>query len=34
MLKQEFLARLQAGLAGLPQADVEERLNFYNEMEY
>ena len=32
MLKQEFLARLQAGLAGLPQADVEERLNFYHEM--
>ncbi len=32
MHKQEFLDRLQAGLAGLPQADIEERLNFYNEM--
>ena len=32
MHKQEFLDRLQAGLAGLPQADVEERLNFYHEM--
>ena len=32
MLKQEFLARLETGLAGLPQTDVEERLNFYNEM--
>ncbi len=32
MLKQEFLARLQAGLNGLPQEDIEERLNFYSEM--
>lgn len=32
MHKQEFLDRLQAGLAGLPQADIEERLNFYHEM--
>ncbi len=32
MLKQEFLDRLQAGLNGLPQEDIEERLNFYSEM--
>lgn len=32
MLKQEFLDRLQAGLAGLPREDIEERLNFYAEM--
>ena len=32
MSKQEFLARLRDGLAGLPQDDVEERLNFYSEM--
>ncbi len=32
MLKQEFLNALRAGLTGLPQADIEERLNFYAEM--
>lgn len=32
MDKQEFLSRLQAGLAGLPQEDIEERLTFYGEM--
>ena len=32
MTKQEFLARLQAGLAGLPQDDIAERLAFYGEM--
>lgn len=30
--KQEFLDQLRAGLAGLPQADIEERLAFYSEM--
>lgn len=32
MCKQEFLAQLRKGLSGLPQDDIEERLNFYNEM--
>ncbi len=32
MTKQEFLAQLEAGLSGLPQKDVEERLSFYSEM--
>lgn len=32
MNKQEFLDRLWAGLYGLPQDDVEERLSFYSEM--
>ena len=32
MNKQEFLAQLRAGLAGLPQEDLEERLSFYSEM--
>ena len=32
MNKQEFLEKLRAGLAGLPQADLEERLTFYSEM--
>ena len=32
MTKYEFLARLEQGLAGLPQADITERLNFYGEM--
>ncbi|MBQ4599955.1 MAG: DUF1700 domain-containing protein [Clostridia bacterium] len=32
MSKQEFLAQLRNGLSGLPQDDIEERLNFYNEM--
>lgn len=32
MTKQEFLIRLQKGLSGLPQDDLEERLNFYCEM--
>lgn len=32
MNKQEFLALLRKGLAGLPQDDIEERLSFYNEM--
>ena len=32
MTRQEFLFRLQQGLSGLPQADVEERLAFYSEM--
>ena len=32
MVKQEFLEQLQKGLSGLPQKDVEERLNFYGEM--
>lgn len=32
MSKQEFLARLRDGLRGLPQEDIEERLNFYSEM--
>ncbi len=32
MCKQEFLARLRKGLSGLPQPEIEERLNFYREM--
>lgn len=32
MLKQEFLNALRAGLSGLPQEDIEERLTFYGEM--
>lgn len=32
MNKQELLARLRAGLTGLPPEDVAERLTFYSEM--
>lgn len=32
MNKQEFLAALRNGLSGLPQADIEERVEFYSEM--
>ena len=32
MNKQEFLTRLNEGLTGLPQEDIQERLNFYAEM--
>ena len=32
MNKQEFLEQLKGRLAGLPAADVEERLEFYSEM--
>lgn len=32
MRKQEFLSQLRDGLCGLPQEDIAERLNFYNEM--
>lgn len=32
MDKQEFLAQLRNGLAGLPPRDIEERLSFYSEM--
>lgn len=32
MNKQEFLDRLRNGLSGLPQADIEEYLEFYGEM--
>ncbi len=32
MTKQEFLSQLRSGLVGLPQNDVEERLEFYSEM--
>ena len=32
MNKQEFLAQLRMGLSGLPQADMEERVAFYDEM--
>ena len=32
MNKQEYLARLRAGLAGLPQEDIDERVSFYCEM--
>lgn len=32
MSKQEFLEQLKKGLSGLPQADIEEQLNFYSEM--
>ncbi len=32
MTKQEFLARLEQGLSGIPRADLDERLGFYGEM--
>ena len=32
MNKQEFLTKLRNGLHGLPQDEIEERLNFYREM--
>ena len=32
MTKQAFLSALRDGLSGLPQADLEERINFYSEM--
>ncbi len=32
MRKQEFLDRLRVQLSGLPKSDVDEHLNFYNEM--
>ena len=32
MNKQEFLTRLREALSGLPQADIDERLDFYSEM--
>ncbi len=32
MNKQEFIAKLQVKLHGLPKQDVEDRLNFYSEM--
>lgn len=32
MTKQEFLQQLEAGLSGLPEADIEEQLRFYSEM--
>ena len=32
MDKQEFLTRLGQALSGLPQADIDERLDFYSEM--
>lgn len=32
MSKQEFLLQLRKGLSGLPDADIEERINFYGEM--
>lgn len=32
MTKTEFLKRLEDGLSGLPQMDIEERLAFYDEM--
>lgn len=32
MNKQEFLARLNEGLYGLPKEELEERLSFYSEM--
>ncbi len=32
MNKLEFLTKLKAGLSGLPQEDIEERLAFYSEM--
>ncbi len=32
MTKIEFLRRLEDGLSGLPQKDIEERLAFYDEM--
>ena len=32
MNKQEFFAKLRKGLYGLPNEDIEERVNFYSEM--
>ncbi len=32
MTKQGFLAALRAGLSGLPQSDIDERVSFYAEM--
>lgn len=32
MTKQQFLSELQSKLSGLPQQDLEERINFYDEM--
>jgi len=32
MTKQAFLPQLRARLSGLPQQDIDERLNFYSEM--
>ena len=32
MTKQEFLTSLREGLRGLPPADIEERIAFYDEM--
>ena len=32
MTKQEFLASLREGLRGLPPADIEERIAFYDEV--
>lgn len=32
MTKREFLSRLERGLNGLPQSDIDERLTFYGEM--
>ena len=32
MNKQEFLKKLNSGLQGLPQSDIDERLTFYSEM--
>jgi len=32
MRKEEFLAQLRDGLAGLPQKDIDERVAFYSEM--
>jgi len=32
MRKQEFLDRLRSQLSGLPEAEINERLNFYSEM--
>ena len=32
MTKREFIAQLREKLSGLPQADIEERVIFYNEM--
>ena len=32
MNKEEFLAALRQALSGLPQEDIEERLNFYAEI--
>lgn len=32
MNKQEFLTKLEIGLSGLPQEDIDERLTFYSEI--